>query len=229
MRMLQQENSGMDVSQTANEHDVQENIQLLREFVPLAFRCLKDKGFLVMFCDEMNFRWLHDLGVAAGFAVQRWSAVWCKAQAMNQAAGYNFTKATENAIIMRKKGSVLATHQALNWKMITKTAEDKDFDHPFAKPFELWKWMAEAVSQPGQEIWDPFAGSHSGPCAFLKLGRRFQSWERGEQHLYEGLTKVTKVYTDYFAQVKNLRVEAFYQPNQTATNDSQGISTNGGQ
>lgn len=214
MSMLQQDGTGMDVSQTVNEHGVEENEKLLAEFIFLAYKCLRPKGFLVMFCDEMRFKWLYDLGIAAGFAVQRWSAVWCKAQAMNQAAGYNFTKATENAIIMRKQGAVLAAHQPLNWKMITKTAEDKLFDHPFAKPFELWKWMVEAVSQPGQEIWDTFAGSHSGPCAMIKLGRKVQSWERAEQHLYEGLTKMTQVYKEYFKGVKGVEVEAFYEPNQ---------------
>lgn len=212
MSMLQQDNTGMDVTQTVNEHQVDENVRLLRAFIPAAFRVLKPKGFLVMFCDPELWKSLNDLGEAAGFAVQRWPVVWCKPQAMNQAAGYNFTKATEFACVFRKKGAVLAQHQALNWRQIAKTADDKMFDHPFAKPFELWKWMCEAVSQPGDEIYDPFAGSHSGPCAFLKCGRKILSSERAEQHLWEGVTNVTKVYQDYFAKTSGVKIVTKYEP-----------------
>ena len=217
MDMLQQENTGMDVSATVNEHQVDENVALLTAFIPEAFRVLADKGFLVMACDAMTFKWLHDLGVAAGFSVCRWPWVWCKVQGMNQAAGYNATKATEFAIVMRKKGAVLQKHQPRNWKEIPVTADDKRFTHPFAKPFGFWEWFVEACTSIGDEIYDPFAGTHSGPCAFIKMGRRFMSSERAQQHVYEGMTHVGKMYTDYFKSNPDIQVNIHFTPPQTTT------------
>jgi len=211
MANLQQENTGMDVEKTVNEHVVKDNIELLKKFVPLAFKTIKDKGFLVMFCDAMNFRWLVDLGTEAGFAVQRWTNVWCKVSGMNQAAGFNFTKATEDIIVMRKPGSTLIEHQPLNWRVVQKTIADKDFDHPFAKPFELWSWIVDAISVPSHVIYEPFVGSGSGVSAFIRKGRRWFASEIGDQHHLEFLRNTAKTLIEQFSG-QRYEVHVHYTP-----------------
>lgn len=211
MGMLQQDSNRMDVTGTEGEHDVQENLALMRDFVPAAYETLKDKSFLVMFCDAMNFRFLHDLGVKAGFSVCRWPVVWCKPGAKNEAAGFNFTKATEFAIVMRKGVATLVNHQPLNWRCIAKGPQDKDFDHAFAKPKDLWTWFLEACTSPGQVVLDAFAGSGSGPCAFIQAGRQWRACEKAQQHVMELLRNVSKCYTEHFTGLKT-KVNIEYNP-----------------
>lgn len=218
MDNLQQSNTGMDVSATVNEHDVEENLKLLKDLVPFAFDVLPDKGFFITFCDIMHFRWLHDLGVQAGFAVQRWPLHWCKPQAQNSAAGFNFTKAVEHMIVMRKEGTTLAKHGGLNWMPCSNNKGE--FTHPFTKPFDVLKWLIEAVSQEGQTIYDPFCGTGSGPVAALQTGRNFMASERAEQHVYEALTHLTKAITKYWAPAKNVKVNVHFTPAALAANTS---------
>lgn len=218
MANLQQENVGMNVANTIAEHEVQENLALLKDFVQAAYECLPDKGFMALFCDTMNFRFLHDLSVKAGFAVQRWPVVWCKPQAANNAAGYNFTKATEDVIVMRKGAITLIEHQSLNWRMIPRGPQDKDFDHPFAKPAALWEWLIGACTLPGQVVLDAFSGSGSGVCPLIRTGRQWRACEKAPQHVMEFLRNVTKCYQEHLAASK-AKIEISYNP--TQTNDTE--------
>jgi site-specific DNA-methyltransferase (adenine-specific) len=162
----------------------------LEAFIPLAFRVLRDKGFCILFCDAMHFSWLHTHATSAGFTVCRWPLVWGKPTAGNQAAGYNFTKATEFAIVLRKGNATLVEHQPLNYRVLP---NDKgDFDHPFAKPQALWHWLITAVSVPGQVILDPFAGSGSCPSACITAGRQWRAIELVPTHFTELLTHTAK-------------------------------------
>ncbi len=200
MSNLQQQNTGMDVSSTANEHGVDSNLELLRRFIPLAYRVLRDKGFCVLFCDPLHFTYLVDLGTSAGFTVCRWPVVWCKTVALNQAAGYNFTKATEFAVVMRKGNATLVEHQALNYRII---GNDKgEFDHPFAKPLGLWQWFITAISLPGQTLLDPFGGGGSGPCAFIDSGRQWRTIELTDLHFQDLLKHTAKTLARHFPNIK---------------------------
>lgn len=221
MDNLQQDNVGMDVSKTREEHDVEENLEFMRDFVQAAAETMKPKGFLVMCCDAMNFRFLHDLGVRNGFAVQRWPIVWCKPQAANNSAGFNFTKATEDVIVMRKEGSTLIKHQPMNWRMIPRGPLDKDFDHPFAKPAGLWDWFIDAFTLPSQVILDPCAGSGSSICPLIRAGRQWRACEKAPQHVMEFLRNVTKTYTEHLAGLK-ASVEITYNTNKNPPSNDSG-------
>lgn len=211
MENLQQESGEFNVEKTAEQHEVAENLALLKEFIPAAFEAMKDRGFMVLFCDFMNFRSLHDLGIAAGFAVQRWPVIWCKTSAKNESHQYNFTKASEAAIVMRKKSSQLQTHQSLNWRTISPGPLDKDFDHPFAKPNDLWQWMIEAVSAKSDVVFDAFAGSGSGVCPLIRTGRQWRACEKADQHVMEFLRNVSKCYHEHFLTLK-ADVSLIYSP-----------------
>lgn len=213
MENLQQDSKEFNVEKTIDEHQVNENLGLLKAFIPAAFEAMKDRGFMVLFCDFMNFRMLHDLGIAAGFAVQRWPVIWCKTQGKNESHQYNFTKASEAAIVMRKKTSQLRTHQSLNWRVISPGPLDKDFDHPFAKPNDLWQWMIEAVSDKNEMVFDAFAGSGSGVCPLIRTGRQWRACEKADQHVMEFLRNVSKCYHEHFLTLK-ADVSLIYSPKQ---------------
>lgn len=183
MKNLAQENSGMEnIDSVEKEHDVENNLILLDEFIKASWRCLKEKGFLVMFCDAMNFRELHDLAVATGFRVQRWPFIWHKTHAcLNQMAGFNFTKNFEFAIICRKPNAQLITPSSTSLLSCPNDAT-RDSGHPFAKPESLWQKLATHISYEGQLILEPFAGRGSGTLSMLNIGRRVISCESNEVH-----------------------------------------------
>jgi len=195
MDMLDQTNTGMDVSTTAKEHDVEYNLNLIEQFFPAAFKCTKESAFVITWCDAMLFKWMHDLATMAGFNVQRWPFHWCKTQAGNQAASYNFTKATEIAIICRKPKTVMAKHPGLNYVVASREDEvSRLIDHPFAKPFACWQPLIDAVSIEGQLILEPFAGRGSGVLSMLKMNRQVVGCELNEQHYNALLENVKQHY-----------------------------------
>lgn len=161
------------VSKVANNldtHDVQYNFKLLAECLPTFYRVLKPTGYLVMWCDPQRFEWLHDKGIEAGFSVQRWPLVWCKSTpAQNMAAWFNTTKNIEFAIFMRRKDARLAQVTNTSWIVAGK---DEFTTNYFAKPFDVWKFIIEAVSTKGQYILDPFAGEGSSIRSMMNLLRR---------------------------------------------------------
>lgn len=53
---------------------------------------------------------------------------------------------------------------------VTETAEKNG--HPCPKPLRAWRWLLDKVSQPGELIVDPFAGSGMTLRAAKDLGRR---------------------------------------------------------
>lgn len=182
MEMLQQQNTGMDVSSTAKEHDVGYNLGLIEAFFPAAFKCTKEGAFVITWCDAMLFEWMHLLATKAGFAVQRWPFHWIKPHAGNQAASYNFTKATEIAIICRKPRATLVNKGPINWVQTGHDELSNAINHPFAKPFEVWKPLIEAVSIQGQTILEPFAGRGSGVLSLLRMQRNVIACELNTDH-----------------------------------------------
>ena len=195
MKNLSQEQTGMEnIDKVEDEHDVDKNLILLDEFIKLSFKCLKEKGFLVMFCDAMNFRYLHDLSVATGFRVQRWPFIWHKTHAcLNQMAGFNFTKNFEFAIICRKPNAQLITPSSTSILSCPNDAT-RESGHPFAKPESLWTKLATHISYEGQLILEPFAGRGSGTISMLGIGRRVVSLESNEIHFAHLVENVKQHY-----------------------------------
>lgn len=203
MANLEQENTGMDISTVLEEHAVDSNLKLLRDFIPLSFDILRPNGFCVLWCDTVHFSDLMRLAQYSGYAAQRWPLVWCKPQAMNQAASYNFTKATEIALVLRKPGATLLTPQASNWWQGTfEPGEKETYHHPFAKPRALWKWIASAFVLRGQTVLDPFAGGGSCPLAMIEDGNKPIAIECSQTHYPVLLENVKAKYTSMLTNVR---------------------------
>jgi ParB family chromosome partitioning protein len=184
MDMLSQENQGMvDIHTVTEEHDVEDNVALFKKFFPAAYAAMKDVGFLVAFCDAMQWQLLYDLATSAGFAVQRWPIVWVKGHiCMNNASQYNYTKTTEFTIVCRKGNAVLASHAATSHIVASHDDLKEKLGHPFVKPFKVWEFILDHVSQPGQTILDPFAGRGSGTISAIRKGRNFFAVEKNVEH-----------------------------------------------
>jgi DNA modification methylase len=195
MDMLNQQNphGGMkDIDTIEAEHDVEDNKRLFADFFPAAYKCTKPDAFVITWCDIMNWQLMYDLATKAGFKVQRWPITWCKTHScMNQSAQFNFTKSTEIAIVCRKGRATLVQPKP---RCDVNAGRDDLCDaigHPFAKPFEVWRFLTEAVSFEGQRILEPFAGRGSGVISMMQMKRNVTGVELNEAH-YNALLENVK-------------------------------------
>jgi site-specific DNA-methyltransferase (adenine-specific) len=198
MEMLNQQNphgSMKDINTVAKEHDVEENLRLLRRFIPLAYDTLRQRGFLVFWCDPVHWWNLTCLCEEVGFGVQRWPLVWQKTSAcMNQAASTNWTKTIEFAVVARKGVATLVRQQPSCVWTGGNDIECKALGHPFAKPFGLWKWVYDAVAIPGQEVLDPFVGSGSSMIPAIRNKLRPRGIECNEVHYGRLVVNIQNLY-----------------------------------
>lgn len=172
-------------------HDVDQNVSMFEPFLTAAFELLPDHGFLAMWYDLDHHEKLMTLAKRIGFKVQRWPLVWCKTSpCINSTAQFNFTKATEVCMILRKSSkSILVEKQPTNFILEPNT---RDARHPFAKPFRVWERLIAALTLEGQVILDPFAGSGSCMKAAAKLNRLPLGIEVDELHIAEGVESMHK-------------------------------------
>lgn len=185
----------VDQQRIEDEHEVAENLTLLDHWIPLAFKVLRDKGFCILWCDVERWDFLAVIAKNAGFKVQRWPITWCKMHpCRNQAASYNFTKNTEVAMVLRKGNATLIKPQPSTYILADGSIERKLYNNPFAKPFEVWKFIMEAIAHKGQSVYDPFAGEFSSCRAAVNLGLVPFGSELVERHFNKGIENIKETY-----------------------------------
>ena len=173
------------------EHVIEDNLELLQKFLPACREVIKETGFMIMFYDLEHHEKLQTWARDSGWFPCRWPFHWCKQNKVNRKPEYNMSKTVEHAMVLRASSkSYLPNPIYTNWIHVpSETA-----DHPFYKPFKLWKHLIEAVSFPGQTILDPMAGQGSCLDACLKLGRNPQGIEIKNLHVVEGRKSFLKTY-----------------------------------
>lgn len=180
------------LASTRSEHDVDENISLFEPFLTQAYRILRDKGFCIFFFDLQHFEKLSRLALSVGFTMQDWPLIWHKTTpTRNSAAHVNWNKNYESIMVLRKGICTLNKVQNSSILMGGLTTEERNtYHHPFTKPFNIIKPLADAIGIPGQTILDPFAGEFSIVCHLLKLGYNAIGIEKMEHHYIKGLAHV---------------------------------------
>jgi DNA modification methylase len=183
-----------DIETIKAEHTVEGNMALFQQFFPAAFTTLKPNAFLITWCDAMQWQYMYDLAISAGFKVQRWPFIWVKDHpCLNQMAQFNFTKSTEFAMVCRKGTITLPEKQSNNYIIASRDQLQDDCQHPFAKPYLCWERLFKAVSMENQKILDPFCGKCSSFISGVKLGRNMYGIEKDEA-LYNGGLEVLKTF-----------------------------------
>lgn len=196
MSMLEQENQGFKLSDgIKGNHVVSENVEAFDRWLKLMYDVLNDNGFCVIFCDLVHWATLMEKAISVGFSAQRWPLIWVKTHpCLNQAAQFNFTKATEAALVLRKGTATLIKPQAVNWLLAEVTSTKQQLqNHPFVKPSILWQWIAQAIALPGQVILDPFAGVGSCACSLFKKGYTVISIEQLPENYNQLIANLKRV------------------------------------
>jgi ParB family chromosome partitioning protein len=184
----------VDIDTVEELHDVEYNKDLIARFYPAAFKCTKDKAFVITWADQMLWQHMYDCAIKAGFAVQRWPITWVKtSQCMNQCVTFNTTKDTEIAIVARKRGTTLAWQPQTSVITCGKDELCEAINHPFAKPYAIWERLVGLASLEGQTILEPFAGRGSGVISMLRMKRNVVGVELDVAH-YNALLENVKQY-----------------------------------
>lgn len=182
-------------AEVRDEHQIIENVEMMPKFLAEAYRTLKTGGFCAFWYDLDHHEKLQKWAVAVGFKVQRWPLVWVKQHpCRNQAAQYNFTKTVETAMILRKGNAVLIKPQPRSDFACDGSIERKMYKNPFAKPFELHKWVLNAIAIQGMTVLDPCAGDGSIPRACVNLGFRPLAMEISDNHFPRLVENMKSVY-----------------------------------
>src|SRR5208282_1728034 len=185
----------IDLEETLQEHDVAENMSLMAKFFPAAWQTLKEKAFLITYCDFMQWQYMYDLAIKAGFHVQRWPLIWPKTQAMNQYASTNTTKDYEILMVCSKPGTVIVSqpNTSIGPRCSSRQAR-LDTKHQFAKPYEMTEWLAKTFTAPHSLIIDPFAGGGSIVVQLRRMERIAHGVEKKEIHYNAMLATVQNFY-----------------------------------
>lgn len=195
MDMLSQNGTGMNIESVREEHDVESNLELFPIMFEVFDHVLADDGFIVMWYDLDHHGLLQTLARKHGFRVQRWPIVWVKTHpCKNQAAQYNWTKATEVAMVLRRPAATLVEAQTVNYILASNAALADKLGHPFVKPKEVWNHIYSAIAIRGQTVWDPFAGVGSATLAAIEQGLTPIATEINEAHYNRLVENVTDAY-----------------------------------
>lgn len=177
------------------QDSVADSLADLYRFITLAYRVVDDSGFCVFWMDMDHWEKLRDYSTAAGWRVQRWPLTWRKLDHRSNAAPqHNFCKNQEWAMVLRKPGAVLNEAQMSSVFDIESGPTARRFNHPFAKPIPLWRWILHAIARKGQKIYDPFMGSGSSCCAVIEHGCQALGSELSEDHHANALFNIQLQY-----------------------------------
>jgi site-specific DNA-methyltransferase (adenine-specific) len=194
--------ANMDTATGVHQDNVNSSLLDLYRFIELSFKCIKDQGFLVFWYDLDHHEKLQRHATSVGFAVQRWPLTWIKSDYLSNAApAYNFTKNEEWAMVCRKPNAVLSQVQKSSVFNCATGSTTKDFNHPFAKPLDVWKWIFNAISIKGQTVFDPFLGSGSSAVAAAQLGLRPVGSEINPDHYHNALVNLQNGYRKLLGNV----------------------------
>ena len=194
--------ANMDTQAGVHQDNVNSSLLDLYRFIELSWKCLRDQGFLVFWYDLDHHEKIQNHCRSVGFAVQRWPLIWIKSDYLSNAApAYNFTKNIEYAMVCRKPNAVLSQVQKFSTFNCATGDTTKIFNHPFAKPLDVWKWIFNAISIKGQTTYDPFLGSGSSAVAAAQLGLRPVGSEINPDHYHNALVNLQNGYRKILGDV----------------------------
>lgn len=177
------------ITRIEETHQVTANVQLLEQFLQVAYEVIENDGFLCMWYDLDHHEKIYTWATRIGWRVQRWPLVWCKTSpCQNSQAQYNITKSTEVCYFMRRSEQSIIKNKRSNNFITSPRASSST--HPFVKPDDVWGYLIDTVSEVGETVVDPFAGEGSSLAAIFKRRRVPVGIEIDATHIASGLSYI---------------------------------------
>jgi ParB-like chromosome segregation protein Spo0J/DNA modification methylase len=180
---------------TKDQHEVDENISLMADFLKNAYRVLQNDGWCLFYYALQHHEKLTNWGEAAGFKVQPWPILWKKtSQVKNNAPQTRTSKDYEPIMLMRKGRATLLKPFPTSIIEADHSAEKKTQMHPFAKPWEVSNALLSTLSKPGDVGLDCYAGGGSLVRHMISKGLKVLACEKMPDHFYNLLETTKNTY-----------------------------------
>ena len=166
---------------------------LLTKVIPELFRVLKPSSYMLLFFSFEHYAWLYERLVKAGFLVDHTPLIWDKERPIQAASGTNFPNSYEPIFFCTKppRGN-RRFHEAQRNIIKAPIVPSKERLHPFQKPLALLERFIQILSNPGDLILDPFAGSASTLKAANNTRRRAIGCELDPENYAAGLLTLSQ-------------------------------------
>jgi len=149
---------------------------LIGELLIELARVTRKGGALVVFMAAIKVETIIRLAQAAGFYYKT-TGVWHKTNPMPRNMNLHYINSTESWIYFinqAKTGTFNNDGRALHDYIesgVTPASEKRHGKHPTQKPLAVMRHFIETLTNPGDTVLDPFAGSGSTLVAAAELGR----------------------------------------------------------
>lgn len=162
-----------------------------------AVRVTKDKGHIVVFFDQNRSTILIEIARSLGCSMRQ-HLYWLKSNPVPRARKVDFMVALEHALWFTKGTKTGATFnyrygQQPNYVRAPVVSLHNPRLHPTEKPVKVLSVWIRYLSNPGELICDPMAGSGSTCEAARKLGRRYLGIEKDEQYARNAARRLARI------------------------------------
>ncbi len=182
-----------------------------KEWIPDAYRILKDGSALYAFAKWTNFGEWQDLISSAGFTVKN-CIVWDKLQHGTGDLLGAYAPQHE-LVIFASKGRHYLNGKRMPDVIRYPKVQPGLLTHPYEKPIGLLEMFIEASSNPSAVILDPFMGSGTTAVAARNLGRRFIGCDLSADYVAIANKRLSQPYTPSFMAL----LDAAQSPEPSAT------------
>lgn len=143
------------------------------------------KGSIYIFCGIKQISSFINEFEILGFSTRL--GVWNKTNPSPMNGQYLYLSGLEACVFARKSNAVFNRHcKNAIWTM----ASIQSKIHPTQKPINLFRELIETSSNPGDLIFDPFAGSGTTAIAAQRTGRRWLCIEREPSYYYAACGRI---------------------------------------
>lgn len=164
----------------------------IKDYMPELYRVLKPGGHCYVMTNNLNLRELLNVGAGVGFHFHnllRWDK-------SNVTANRWYMKDCEHIVFFGKKPAKTINMPGSKQGFKVANISSSDRLHPTEKPVELVRHYIENSSQPGDLVFDPFAGSGSTALAAIACGRRWLSCEIDPVHFLAASLRIGASYAN---------------------------------
>lgn len=156
------------------------------EYMPLMYRVLRDSGHCYVMTNVLNLRDMLNVADAVGFGLHN-VLIW---QKNTGTPNRWYMKFAEYTLFLRKGPARTINNPGSS--NIYSARNPRDKAHPTEKPVDLMEHYILNSTEPGETVFDPFAGSGSTLVAAARNGRKWIGCEIDPSYYYPAVGRLWK-------------------------------------
>ena len=156
------------------------------EYMPELYRVLRDGGHCYVMTNVLNLRDMLNIAHSVGFGLHN-VLIW---QKNTGTPNRWYMKFAEYTLFLRKGPARTINHPGSS--NIYSARNPRDKAHPTEKPVELMEHYILNSTEPGETVFDPFAGSGSTLVAAARTGRKWIGCEIDPAYYYPAVGRLWK-------------------------------------